>query len=129
MSGRPLTEDDIDMIAEKVLTKIGRGDLERRSVGMGDPEKSGPAGKLNADYSQVDLTGLDLANVDVPHNLGAVPTSCQLVEWENAATPGTFLLCRPVDKHLWTVSNCRVAISVVSGAQAGTVARFLVGGK
>ena len=36
---RPLTEDDIDMIAEKVLTKIGRGDLQRRSVGMGDPEK------------------------------------------------------------------------------------------
>jgi hypothetical protein len=127
---RPLTEDDIDMIAEKVLTKIRRGDLQARSVGMGDPEVSGPAGKLRADYAQVDLTGLDLANVDVPHNLGAVPTTCILQESENADTPGTFLLARPVDKHLWTVSNCRVAVTVLAGgAQAGCVARFLVGGR
>ncbi|MGH9204501.1 MAG: hypothetical protein ACRD2A_25005, partial [Vicinamibacterales bacterium] len=115
------------MIADHVLKRIGRGDLERRSVGLGDPEKGGRAGKLNADWSQVDLTGLDLNNIDVPHTLGVVPTTCDLKEWVNDSTPSTFLIARPVDKHLWTGSNCRVSIVVQSGAQAGTVARFLVG--
>jgi len=125
---RTLTEDDLDWIAERVAQRFRIGELEKKSVGLGDPEKTGAAGKLNAEWSQVDLTGLDLANVDVPHELGVVPTSCQLVEWENASTPATFLLARPVDKHLWTASNCRVAVNIVAGAQAGAIARFLVGG-
>lgn len=127
---RALTEDDIQWITERVVEAMTRRDLDRKSVGMGNPESFSAAGKLNAVYSQVDLTGLDLNNVDVPHALGAVPTFCSLVEWENAADPTTvFHMARPVSRHLWTKSTCRVALLKAAGTQAGTVARFLVGGR
>ena len=111
----------------ELIQRLDVSVLKNHAIGLGSTKDGTSAGKLNAVYALVDLTGVpDLLNVDVSHALGVVPTLCELVEVENTGS-SVFAQARPVSKDKWTTTNCRVAVSL-SGAQSGTVLKFRVGG-
>lgn len=114
---------------------VPAADLENRTLGHGDPtssEKS--AGKARARYSSVDLTGGGavagtVKEYDVPHDLGEIPTGCELHSFENAAVAGTFIQANAARRENWSHSHCHVSIRLASGSFDGCVAHFLVKGK
>lgn len=101
-------------------------ELEDKALGAGKGGAGDRYGKENAVWAfvRIDAAG----DVDVPHDLGVVPVRVELVDWENAATPGVYISARPVKPEMWTTRNARVSIAVISGTVAGTLARFKVGG-
>lgn len=120
----------VDELLEQLLQRIGDANIPPGAIGHGKMEHLGKPKGLNQQWVKVNLTGLDLDNVDVPHTLGAVPEYCALWETENTTTPATFLQARPVEKDKWTVSNCRVAINVNAvGSATDCIATFQVGGE
>lgn len=112
---------------------IQEADLQERQLGIGSPTSASKAvGVQNARWASVNLTGGGALGsereFDVPHDLRSVPSTCDLVEWENAVTPATYLVSRPVRKESWSHSHAVVRILLVAGSFDGTVARFMVRG-
>jgi hypothetical protein len=114
---------------------IPSSDLQDRSLGVGDPTSASKAsGKGNARWASVNLTGGGatpgtIKEYDVPHDLGAVPTSVTLDHLENAAVAGTFIEANAVRRENWSHSHAHVSLRLVSGSFDGCVARFLVKGR
>lgn len=124
----------IDTAVRRALTKaLGASNMQDRALGHGRPKNGALVGKQNAVWANVVLTSAtvpDPLNVDVAHNLGAVPVVCNLVHWENANTPDVFFIVRPVNQHKWTRSSCTVAyVKSGTGNVDGTVLTFMVGGE
>jgi len=117
-----------DGVEDRILLSLTSRNLQFDSLGIGTGKPGSAVGKTRARYVDVDLTDVpDLGNVDVSHRLGVRPTLCELVEISNAGAAGPVVQASPVSKHLWTGTNCRVAITL-TGTQAGTVLKFRVGG-
>lgn len=117
-------------IEDAVVNRLKGSALRDKAIGLGSGIDGTAAGKLAAVYVDVDLTGLsDLGNVDVGHTLGRVPTFCELVEVTNSDGTTRGVQVNPVSKGQWTKTNARVAVVMLSGAQAGTVLKFRVGGE
>ncbi len=128
MERQPVPHLNPDAIIEAVVNRLRGSSLADKSVGFGTPEHGQPVGKMNAVWSAV--VGKD-GDVEVPHNLGAVPVTCELVEWHNAADRTMMVVANAVDKSKWTATTCRVHVHQVSGAGtlSGTTLTFRVGGK
>ncbi|HKV69275.1 MAG TPA: hypothetical protein VJN72_14385 [Gaiellales bacterium] len=128
--GKPIRGNglsDFDGLEDRILKRLGSSALENKALGVGTTRRGTEAGKANAVYAEVDLTTVpDLLNVDVSHRLGAKPTLCELVEYNNASA-SVFAQARPVSKDKWTPTNCRMAVQL-TGTQVGTVLKFRVGG-
>jgi hypothetical protein len=102
--------------------------LEDRALGFGSGKAGTPAGRANAVYADVDLTGVpDLTNVVVRHALGETPTVCEYVGARNSGA-SVFAVVSPVDRAGWTHSTVRIAVSL-TGPQADTVLTLRVGGE
>ncbi len=111
-----------------VQKKLGDPNLYDGAIGDGSAKAGEPAGKQNAQYVEVNLTGLaSLADVKIPHTLGSKPTTLRLEGARNASgTP--FVVATPILHERWNATTARVAIHIVSGNQAGTIVKFRVGG-
>ena len=121
-----------ELINQSLGRALGDANFADRALGFGKPEHGRLVGKQRAVWSQVRITAaMNLADVEVPHNLGMVPVVCTLHHWENTLTPDVFLAARPVRVERWTATTCRVAILKTGGAGAvdGTLATFMVGGE
>lgn len=129
---KPITgngESSYSGIEDAVTNRLKASALRKKSIGLGSGIDGTAAGQLAAVYVDVDLTPLtDLGNVDVGHSLGRKPTFCELVEVSNSDGTVRAAQVNPISKGLWTKTNARVAVTLLSGAQAGTVLKFRVGG-
>lgn len=102
--------------------------LKKRALGVGSTVDGSDAGRSNAVYAEIDLTGVpDLNNVIVRHSLGKTPTLCEYVEARNTGGQ-VFATIAPVTKHLWTHTTVRIAVNL-TGTQAGTLLKVRVGGQ
>jgi hypothetical protein len=127
---RPILGNGVaDTRGDESLRQGRAAEFQDRALGQGSTRPGSLVGKANAVWAEVNITGLaSLTDVRVPHALGAVPVLCELVEARNAGgTP--FVVASPILKERWDKSQCRVAVNIVSGTQAGTVLKFRVGGE
>ena len=118
-------------IEDAVVNRLKGSALREKSIGLGSGIDGTAAGKLAAVYVDVDLTGQpDLANVDVGHTLGRIPTFVELVGIQNSGvTQPPVVSVMHVSPDKWTQTNARVAVSLAgTSVQAGTVLKFRVGG-
>lgn len=112
-----------------LIRRLSDPQLIDRALGSGSTRKDTLAGKANAVYAEVDLTGVpNLNDVHVSHRLGETPVLCELIEARNSAGP-VFPSATPILKNRWNATTCRVAVSMNGGTQAGTVLKFRVGGE
>jgi hypothetical protein len=113
-----------------LVRRLGDEQMRDRALGDGGNTRGGSlAGKQNAVYSEVNLTGLtSLADVKVPHALGSRPVTIRLEGARNAGTTPSVIIT-PVHEDKWTKTTARVSVALVGASvQAGTVLKFRVGG-
>ena len=109
-------------------------DLQDRTLGVGTPDGADKsAGKANARWSRVDLTGGGAIvgttkEYDVPHDLKRAAVLCEMKKCENPLTAGTVISAEPSRVENWSHSHCHVKLTLVRGSFDGAVASFLVQG-
>lgn len=113
---------------------VAGSDLYDRSLGVGDPTSANKsAGKARATWASVDLTGGGstlgtVREVDVPHDLGEVPTLCTLETYERSGGPVT-LAATESRRNNWSPSHTHMNVTLLAGSFEGAVARFKVSGR
>jgi hypothetical protein len=113
---------------------VSSSDLQDRALGVGDPNSADKsAGKANARWARVDLTGggLTVGNAkefDVPHDLGQTPTMVSLGHYERYTGPVT-ISARGVRQEGWSHSHAFVEVTLLAGSAEGCVAAFRVHGR
>ena len=129
---KPITGNGVSQFAgieDAVVKRLKGSALRDKAIGLGSGIDGTAAGKLAAVYVDVDITNHpDLGNVDVGHSLGVKPTFCELVEVTNSDGTTRAAQVNPISKSSWTKTNARVAVTMLSGTNAGTVLKFRVGG-
>jgi hypothetical protein len=117
-----------ELIPNDELRQGRAAEFQDRAFGQGSARDGTLVGKHNAVWAEVNLTGLaSLADVRVGHALGSVAVTCELAEARNAGGV-VYPSVQPILKDRWDKSQCRVAVNMNGGAQAGTVLKFRVGG-
>lgn len=111
-----------------------QSDLERRTLGIGDPTSASKAsGGHNARWASLDVTPVGAAvgavmELDLPHDLGETPTVVTLESYENASGAVT-ISARGVRRENWSHSHVHVEVTLLAGSCVGCVAHFRVQGK
>lgn len=105
---------------------LGEANLQRRSLGAGDPRKPATKTSSKSVWVPVKLTGNSGSEIEIIHRLGLVPTLVELGEWEGGTGA---LICNASSKDRWTQTTARVTVTSTDGSTlAGRLARFRVWG-
>lgn len=119
----------LDSLEVDAIRRLSDPQLVDRALGVGSGRDGTLAGKANAIYADVDLTGVpSLSDVRVSHRLGRTPVFCTLIEARNAGG-AVHPTASPILKNRWNATTCRVAVDMHGGNQAGTVLKFRVEGE
>lgn len=123
-----LLGNGVPEIPDDRLRQGTAAEFQDRAFGQGSGASGTLVGKQNAVWAEVDLTGLaNITDVRVPHSLGSVAVTCELVDARNAGGV-VYPSAQPILRDLWDRSQCRMSVHMNGGTQAGTVLRFRVGG-
>lgn len=127
---RKLLGNGIDqVIPDDGLRQGQAAEFRDRTFGQGSGAPGTLVGKQNAVWADVDLTGLTLTDVRVPHSLGAIAVTCEFVEVVRGGGAGIYPSVQPIIKDRWDRSQCRVSINLNGGTQTGTVLKFRISGQ